>query len=369
MQIEVPYDYINLLAFLNVMKYENNRSIKVKDLNNYRVLLLDKVLEEYKNPDITFMAEEDRWEGEVTFSYVDEKKALRDFLNRYDYILYLDGDTIYLNDDVDYKSLNHEVIELKREEEIGHRFGAASYHKELLKVLGINKIETFLKRFLKVEEETEKCYMDLFSSRSNFSNKIMKKNLLMRTILLNNLRNSQLQYVDAFRLVASDLYYDGDSYEYDIYPLSMDLMEECGISEGDKDELFNTVDDRLYEIYQYAIFGNESLSLQKVWEMIDNLYFFEMPVEVGTLLLDDSEDDLEEYDEEDYDYDEDEDSVDIDEDKDRDGYFICDSTLEDNIFYLNYVDKLDKYMMEYGDDDELLRVKKRLLYELERAVI
>lgn len=375
MQIEVPYDYINLLAFLNVMKYENNRSIKVKDLNNYRVALLDKVLEEYKDPDMTFMADEDQWKGEVTFSYVDEKKALRNFLHTYNHILYLDGDTIYLNDDVDYKILNHELIKLKREEEIGHRFGAASSRKDLLKVLGIKKIETFLKGFLKVEEETEVCYMDLFSSKIKDSERIMKKNLLMRALLLNNLKNSESQYVDAFRLVAADLYYDKDSYEYDIYPLSMDLWVNSEFYNSDKDELFNNIDDRLYEIYQYAIFGDDSLSLQKLWDMIDNLYFFEMPVEVENLLFNDSDDDSDEYDEEE-DYGDEEYSTydaeteDIDmEEGDKEGYFICDSALEDNIFYLNYVDKLNKYMVEYGEDKELLRVKKRLLYVLDNPTI
>ena len=367
MELEVPYNYINLLAFLTAMKYENIRRIKIKDLNAYRVNLLYKVLDDYNNLNTVFEGKKDQWEGDVEFSYVDEKQALRNFVKEYSHILYLDGDTIYLNDDVDFKMLNHEVIEAKKEAEVGQRFAAVSQDKDLLHILGITKIEKLLNIYLKIEEKIESCYMNLFNDDAKELEKERNKNLLMRMILLHNLKNSVIYFVDAFRLVASNLYFDDLSYEYDDYPLSLDFLENSEFYSKDVEDLFTEFDDRLYEIYQYAIFGDNSLSLQKLWDMIDNLYFFEMPIdeELLDMGLDMDEDIEEDIDELAENLDE-ELEEEIEEENEDDYLDIGGNPLEDNVFYLNYINKIDQYMDEYGADEELLKVKKRLLYVLDK---
>ena len=49
MQIEVPFNYINLLAFITLLKYENKRGIKIDTLQKYHQILLEEVIKDYNN--------------------------------------------------------------------------------------------------------------------------------------------------------------------------------------------------------------------------------------------------------------------------------------------------------------------------------
>ena len=80
MQIEVPFNYINLLAFLTLLKYENKRSIKIDTLQKYHQILLEEVIKDYNTKNATYYEEVDNWKGKINF-FIDEQNNLNNFLN------------------------------------------------------------------------------------------------------------------------------------------------------------------------------------------------------------------------------------------------------------------------------------------------
>jgi len=353
MNIDIPFNYINLLAFTVLLKYENRREIKLNDLKKYRDSLLERVIAEYENINHVFYLDEDKWEGDITFNYLDEEKEMKVFLEMYSDIFFLDGDILCLDKEVDYYQLYKKITEIKREENLSNRFESVSENVELLNILGVHQIQDLLNKYLKVEEEIENCYMQLYSDKEGVSSeKKLSFNLLMRGVMLYNLKNYKPYVVDAFRLIAHDMYDKCDDYNYDVYPIDLELYEDSEYC--DEDNILCDMDVNLYDIYQYAIFGEHFLAIQNLSEILDRLYFFQMDEENITKEMDDLE--IDDYDvmEDDYEFDED------------DGYEFHDITEEYYVFYLNYIKKLNKYMEEYGENDDFINVKKRLLYALDK---
>lgn len=59
MNIEVPFNYLNIFALSNVLKYENQRSIEIKLLNDFRETFLKEVIRQYNDPNHRFLLDED----------------------------------------------------------------------------------------------------------------------------------------------------------------------------------------------------------------------------------------------------------------------------------------------------------------------
>jgi len=140
MQIEVPFNYINLLAFITLLKYENKRGIKIDTLQKYHQILLEEVIKDYNNKYTKYYQDVDNWKGKIDF-FINEQNDLNDFLNEFSHLFYFDKDTIYLHDEICYEELIQQEIVMREEQCISNRFLLVSNNSRLLDLLNINKIK------------------------------------------------------------------------------------------------------------------------------------------------------------------------------------------------------------------------------------
>ena len=166
MQIEVPFNYINLLAFLTLLKYENKRGIKIDTLQKYHQILLEEVIKDYNTKNVTYYGEFDNWKGKIIF-FIDEQNNLNNFLNEFSHMFYIEDDTIYLYDEISYEELRQQEVEMRKEQCISNRFALASNSNRLFDLLNINKIKSVIEKYIKIEQEIEKTYFKLNHSDDN----------------------------------------------------------------------------------------------------------------------------------------------------------------------------------------------------------
>jgi len=340
MKENVFYNYINLSAFLNLLRFENIRNIKITDLKKYRNSFLEKIGDDLGNEELGFFSDN-----------VNDSDALNSFLDKYKSVVYMKGDTLYLRDDVVEADL---FILLSGHKELVDKCYSPLFQYEILKSLDFCKITNALTELLNLEKEIEKGYKELNLNDKKQMMKLKKK-LFLRTIFLCNLTNSSSDFIKTIKFTSSNLCFDVADFEYDIFPLSFDLWENEEFYNNDKDSMFDEVSDNLFWIYQYAIFGDDSLNAFKLWKVIDDVYF--SSDEVLDVVAEDEalDDEVTNMDEE----------IDFD-DFDNIPSFFIDSDERDYIFYLTYIDKLNKYFADYGINSELLKTKNRLLYVLDK---
>lgn len=356
MLIEVPFNYLNILAFMSLLKFENKRKIDIKTLEDYRKTLLDEVIREYKSPDFKFFSREDMWEGKIEF-YHDPQDTIDNFLKENIDLFHLEGNSIAINDDITFDDLNEEEKKLRNDEEISFRFQSASHQRRLLDVLGINTIKCILEKYIELEYQIEESYSKLNQGNKNMKKKI-KKLLSFRRNFLNLIATQKEELADAFRTESIDNFSELQK-EYKKCPIDLDLWKQSAYY--DEEELFDDINSRLYDIFQYAIFGNESLSDEKLQEMLTDFYFNEvynkkkeeMPDYVFFENIDFSSFDNDE------DYEDD-----LDDEEDLSYYLISNDTC-DLAFYLTYINKINNYMKKYGENPDLINTKNRLLYALD----
>lgn len=348
MKIEVPFNYINLMAFITLLKYENKKSIKTDTLQKYHQATLEEVINQHNDKSSVFYEENDEWSEQIEF-YVNENDNLNNFLNKFSNLFYLNGDTIYLNDDVTYDELIETEVILRNEESISHRFGEASQSNKTFEVLGINKIKAVIEKFIKIEAELEKLYSKLGDFDNVETEKKIKKLLFMRAMFLNNICQNNDYILDAFRLESSRIHESNTSYEYSKLPIDLELWKQ---SEYFDEYDLADIDDRIYDMYQYAIFGKTGLATRKTEIMLGNLFFSGESMQDKEFRLV----------EEDYFFEGCSDDIDIDDDM---IYYISGNEEIDLVFHLTYLDKLNTYMEKYGQSQNLIEMRNRLLYVLD----
>lgn len=346
MQIEVPFNYINLLAFITLLKYENKRGIKINTLQKYHQILLDEVIKDYNNKNVIYYQDVDNWKGKIDF-FVDEKNDLNNFLNEFSHLFYIDGDTIYLRDEICYEELIQQEIIIREKQCISNRFSSASNSSRLFDLLNINKIKSIIEMYIKIEQEIEKIYSQLNHSDDNEIKQKLTRLLFMRAIFLNNICQNTDYIIDAFRLESSRIYESDSSYEYSKNPINLELWKQSNYY--NEDDIWD-INDRIYDIFQYAIFGTTSLVSRKTNEMLQNLYFYGDKNNNQPELSED-------YFSEDFTFEEKFD--------DDNTYYIVDNEEVDLAFYLTYLHKLNDYIKEYDESPDLIDTKNRLLYALD----
>lgn len=358
MKIEYPFNYINILVFSILLKYENKRSIDIDTLKKYHEMLLDEVIKIYESKSESceqdYFLEEDKWKGKLEF-VTNKKDSLDNFLYEFSHLFYKVGDIIYLYDEVNYDDIIKEEVRLREDENISNRFSSASDSNRLFSLLNINKIKNVLEKYIKLEHEIEENYCKFSYNSSNDEIKEkLKKLLFMRAIFLNNLCQNQEYVIDAFRLESNRIYMQDSNYEYSKAPIDLDLWKKSKYFINSQEDI-GDIDDRIYDIYQYAIFGKSSLVYIKTLEMLTNLYFH------GDL-----QDNRCELTEDCFDIEDDLHDETIDEQfDDENTYYMVDTEEMDLIFYMNYLHKLDKYIEKYGVSTDLDETRNRLLYVLD----
>jgi len=336
MMEKVPYNYIGLLTFLNILKYENVRKIKKIDFDRYRDLLIERVKDETK----------------LLEFYPVEEDSFDSFLDKYSDIISFDGEVLYLDKDISLSEVEKKVAEIQKEEDIDDIFDVFDYQRQMLNILGISSIYNTLKQYWDLERKIEDIYM-------NLDKKIdpnLKKYLLWRGIFLINFKNASSSLIDAIKSTSTSIGFEEDDFDYEDFPIDFTHFEYPDKYSKDKDDLFDDVSDSLFWIYQYAIFGDESLSAQKLWKDIDYIYMHELDS------LEETEEfvEVDPFEEIDFSLFDDEEITEILND---------DSDEADYLFYLLYIDKINAFNDEYGEQDELLKVKKRLLYALDKPEV
>lgn len=360
MQLDSYYDYIHILAFKALFKYENKRKISIETLKQFRKTLMEEVIEEYEeyeNEDYDdFYYQEDRWTGKVTFEEIDEEEALVEFLEDYSAYFYRKEDSICLREDLGYDDLEKLEVDLRLEQKISCRIDCTEEKQVLFEVLGIHSIEKELKQYLKIEHHIENMYNLLYTPLDNsvLRNKL-KECMKLRTSFLLKLSLLPDYKISAFNHVAGGVLLN--IKEFSSFPIDEEkwkeylkqkrsfkaesvYLEYVDPLDGDMEEELNEVllelETIFSETYQYALFGSyyQTLFTFKLAEDISNFEIFN-----NTIYL---------------------------SEKSRPPKEIFATNNQDQwIFYLTYIHKLNIFMNLYGTNEELLQSKKRLLYLLD----
>lgn len=163
--------------------------------------------------------------------------------------------------------------------------------------------------------------------------------------------------VDAFRTATMRYNWKYEKMDFDVYPFDKELY--LSDFDDDEDEFNYDIDAPLTEITEYAIFGKESnyLCNSKLEEDLDAFY-------MSNKLAGN-------YDKIDYneDYSELLDRiVELEEEFENGNKKVVklkDPTEKFRVLFLNYINNLNKFMSVYGENDELMRAKKRLIYAID----
>lgn len=318
------YDYINILAFLGLYKYENKTCIKVD------------ILTDFRNRATNIMGDA------IEVNRDEELRKIKDFVRRYSDYFEINDEVVKLKNNISYQYLTSLEREVREKEEIDEEISSIVDDPNLLMILGVYTLREIVINYLKLESELEKNYKLLFTKKDNLSlrNKIAKL-LRTRVAFLIQIHVLPEHNADALMKVISDLA-DGDSSYYEVDPLNMDLYMESDYYSFDETSL-EDIENMLYSTCQYSIFGGDKngLSSFKLLDEVSKIYFIDK-----------------------FPNKEDSDNLDFNpymfiSSKEKRDY------LENRLFYLTYLDKLSKYISKYGYSNDLVMAYKRLLYSLD----
>ena len=271
MTIDNYYNYITLMTFEQLYKFEGKTSISVDTLNKLRNALLEEVIVNYKNDDYRYPQEIDRWQGEVSFSPINEQDALKEFLEEYEDYFFLENGKVIIKKGITFEDISELVQQIRINDNMSNRFNIIVDTPKLMRILGITTIEKTLTEYLQIEKQLESLYCKLYTAEDSASlrNRI-KALLFIRLSVLTRITQMPSYRIDAFRLVSMNYNAENDNMLYDKYPINLELWNK---EFADPDEL-GDIDDRTYDITQYAIFGkmNNFLYMDKFHEDIDSYY-------------------------------------------------------------------------------------------------
>ena len=261
---------------------------------------------------------------------------------------------MYLKDNITYKDISDLEIDCRKNDEIPDCFYIINDNNDLMDILGITSIEAIIKEYLKIEN----MYNKLYTAEDNDKlRKSIKQLLFVRFSFLGRIYQMPGYRVDAFRTAIMRYNWKYEKMDFDVYPFDKELY--LSDFDDDEDEFNYDIDAPLTEITEYAIFGKESnyLCNSKLEEDLDAFY-------MSNKLLGN-------YDKIDYneDYSELLDRiVELEEEFENGNKKVVklkDPTEEFQVLFLNYINNLNKFMSVYGENDELMRAKKRLIYAID----
>lgn len=371
--IEVPYLFTTLLAHYLVLKLDNRRSIKSNDLINFRSILFQKYLEQYKKYGDTVIGE--KWEGELRFTPVNDYDEILDLIKKYPDIFYFKDGTLFIYETIDLDFLNRLMAE--QFGSFRHKFYNVSEYKAVRNSLGIIKIyelaDIIKTEVQKIEKQLEEAYNNLDSS------KILINSLLLRkfVLLMNILTNYPIFIKEYKSLLDSDEKlgeYITEGYDYirnsnygennEPYPIDDELYRKSDFYE-DIESLTCTIQECVDDIYQYAIFGTGSLYQQRINEMLMqfNIQDFLEKFKVPNLPEDGEDLDFEKQIEL-YEKTIEKEAEKLPEDGAKTVKINFNAIEEEFTFWLTYLYKLNEYLKNHHDEN-LIKVKQRLLYLLD----
>lgn len=341
MKHDFPYDYVTLFIFEYLWTYERKNSITKEELKEFHKRVIQGIIDSYQNNEEYLKMNDNSYyekyyiSCDVSFNAFDEDKELDRFLGKYKKYFFVSGDSICLdtsiNFDWDYKL---EYIKLTVNNQLKYKIGRQFENMNFLRSLGIHSIEQYLKSCMDVESELEQAYKYLIVLGNLDAKKRIDANLLKRTILLQNIISLSSELRAPF------------------FKISINILEEKQIAGYCKSQGYY----RAWENVEENLSNHKLISI--IEEAINNEFISTNSyTEEKEYLIEDEE------------CEEDEEYEDIKEDT------VTNHTVDKKVesrylnldygFYLIYLDKLNKYIEEYGSTEELLLIKSRLLYFLD----
>ena len=330
---KVPFEYTTLITFLTLLKYEGKRNISLVNLVASRNVLLDVALDDYYSKNVEMYGFND-WKGKVFFQKIDIKKELSSFLDKYKNIISYENDELVLS-----KKINVEKLEeLIDKFDVNERIFCASKSEKFFNSLNLEKIPRTVKSFSKLESSIENAYLNYMNSEvSKGIEDDLKLKLFERYIFINNLSLLNDSTKDALANYSRVV---SDNYEYKTFPYD----EEHYNNSEYFDKIFS-LDDHMYELNQYAIFGEGEISRQKVYDILSDIN------------ISSKYDYEDEEDEEEFEFYDDE----LKRENDIIKYFADDYEL----FTIYYIKNINDFMERYGKNRMLNLAKYRLLYVID----
>lgn len=369
MEITVPYEYITVILFSINLAYEKKRLIKYSTLKEIYKSVLEEVLENYHKHDldnIYFL--EDKWEEEPHFKTLPFFVAINNILNKYPHIFEAyNSNALKLKDRVEYEDLINAITEIELHTKGIKRFYDSIHSDNIFSLLDIKTIKNILIKYLNIEHQIERDYLN------NDSN--LPKYLFIRELFLYDLKSLPEETADAFRYTSLKV---KDSVDYEDLPIDYGIWKKCDYyvsPEVDKDGsiLFDIVP-QLKSLYQYAIFGTDSLVSLKLasllkWVGIKGVEYNDedddfSDIETIELPEADAEDLVSSYDEsknEEENDDEDDEEETVISKRTYSNYL---SPTIENIFFTTYLYELNEYLKS-NKTENLELTKNRLLYALD----
>ncbi len=359
MIIEVPYNYLILAALMLLKKYENKDGIEINILEDFIDNMLEEVITIYEeNTDIKYSydATADKWQGEIKFNL--NGNYLANFLDKYGASFKATDNLLMAKGNISYDDLLNMLDQEKTNEKLGLRFETPLEFRSTLDTLKIKSIESFLQRYLKDEQKLEQAFI-------NQDKKAIFKYYLMRHNFINWLEQMPAYIVDAFRNIIFIMKMENEEAQLNNYHPPVDKERwEASPYYKPFDSLLD-IEDRIYDDFQFAIFGTSSIAEEKVYDMIEDIYLVKIAKEYTSSWAFDDEDELAEDAEEEWgsiEFEEMAGDEDYEADEEAKLTYYADDR---KLFYLIFLKRLNSYINNYGAKPILLHAKNRLLYALD----
>ena len=338
---KVPFEYTTFFVFGLLTRVNSERKITVNQAFEVRKILLD-----------------DFYDLGLENIILNRNQTLNSFLKDYKAYVYLKNDMIYLKEDVDIKDINILLKDIKSDVTL-------DYSLDLFRYLKVLEPIEFIDKLNEIEKKIEKFY-----SIEDYDS--IKKYLKIRFDIYNSF---SLENDDIIEII-SDLQSEDRSSkekEYTLYPVNKTSYENSLFSDTQY-----RIEDMLSTPIQKAIFSDCDLYSSKIRFDIDTRVD---DLEETYTKIENNEENME-YTEDGSNYDleyddaydatidhEQEGNIEYDEDSNEliaQAFFTNISyenlSRKDIIFALKYIDNINKYEKDYGKNDKLELIKKRLKY-------
>ena len=313
---DIPYEYIFLTVMNDICKYGAKNKISKDRINDF----LEKCLDEarYNAADLGY--------GEIKFTESDFDDELEEFLEEYQEYFYEDDDEICIHNGVDMEEIDDIIIEMEMQDQVHEIFEMPSETLEFLKVLGCTYVNKEATKVLNLELAIEKAYLEYINNPTDENRKKVATKKFTKVFVLDGIRRLSGYYTSGV-VTALYNYLDKYTHDYDKYPINTGLWDSLP-------HKYNIPHSSLFtDNYQFAIFGDRPLGFFKISEELDRI--------------------LEEK------------NVDDAAAKSM----LADIANEEKVYrlyYKKYLKYLDEFMELSGETPELLQVKARLSYYLEK---
>jgi len=373
------FDFIIYLAFRTILTYENKRSLTLEQLHKYRKKLCEKHIEyhsQFTEYDDEQFEENLRFfhSSNMNMTLAEEEQNFIEFINNNDeYFFYKDG-LISLRGNITDKDLEDANFELDSYSTRDDKLicgGLIGYHDciECLDILGVRKITEFVYRIIEDEKKIERAYQTYTGIELGQNIKKILTYVNYRLALIGNLKDDKMRCYH--RAIGSWRMVDLNTKGKDIWLLSDYLMKN--------DKFYNlspiSIDSIINNEYQRAIFDNGTLVYDRLHDTMDAIWSYREPdarmeiepvdPDATCLLMEERMEELDSFDDEFEDIEE----QNFDTYDEEDGMNQVELYLHrkkiNMLFYLNYINHIDKYLEAFGSDEVLENSKCRLLYLLD----